>query len=85
METKKFLCIIFFNLIFILTSQCGYYYYPHFINVVTEAEKYSVTISQSRLNGLSGFVRRSGKESASQCKRHKRPGFSTWGWEDPLE
>ena len=27
----------------------------------------------------------SGKESACQCSRSKRPGFSPWGWEDPLE
>ena len=27
----------------------------------------------------------SGKESASQCRRRKKRGFSSLGWEDPLE
>ena len=27
----------------------------------------------------------SGKESACQCRRHRRHGFNSLGWEDPLE
>jgi len=27
----------------------------------------------------------SGKESACQCRKHKRCEFNPWGWEDPLE
>ena len=27
----------------------------------------------------------SGKESACQCRRHRRPGFESLGGEDPLE
>ena len=27
----------------------------------------------------------SGKDSACQCRRHRRHGFNSLGWEDPLE